>query len=83
MRQAIKRNTVGLGDFDADGYANYRDIAESVQDYRLWYISGGMFNQYLSIETFVYALKIRKYFEASIEEYVKGIRHFYTLYFGS
>ncbi len=79
MKHAGQRLSLG----EKNGYANYSDIQSSVKDYAIYYVGHGYLKRYLSIDIFVQALKNKRYFEAEIEEYLKGVRHFYNLYFNA
>lgn len=81
MRDAIYRRETNLGDFDRDGYANYADIEQCVQDYRLYFLNQSFHTNYNTLKEFVLALKENGYFEASLEEYLNGVTRYYNLYF--
>ena len=78
MKHAGQRLSLG----EKNGYADYKDIQTSVLDYAVYYAKHKYLRLYLSIDTFVQALKNHGYFEALTAEYLKGVRHFYNLYFG-
>ena len=64
---------------EKNGYAFYNSLEESVRDYKRLYKSYGMiFTD--TIEGFVIILKNKGYFEAPIEEYLAGVKHFLKLY---
>jgi hypothetical protein len=65
---------------EKDGYAYYNSYADSVKDYRRLYKSYGLV-VIDTIEGFAIVLKNKKYFEASITEYLAGMKHFLALYF--
>lgn len=81
MKQPKKRKTVSLG--EKNGYASYQSIEDSAKDYALYYkavqLSGGL----QTIDQFVDSLHNKGYFEADIEEYRAGVKHFYNLYYGN
>lgn len=70
-----------LGAGQYNGYAKYNSIEDSVADYISYYRRRAYLEQYLSIEMFVNDLHRKKYFEAEPAEYLKGVKHFYNVYF--
>ena len=77
MKSAHVRNRDQLGDLDNDGYANYKDWEQSVRDHRLWLEANGMFHSYLVPVSFVEDLKKKRYFEANLFVYKRGLLFYY------
>ena len=67
---------------EKNGHADYKSIEESIQDYSYYYRMAGYPKVFFSLTDFVTSLKRNKYFEASLTEYLNGVKHFYNLYFG-
>jgi hypothetical protein len=66
---------------EKNGYAYYENIEDSIQDYKRYYIGKKYPSSFAGVVEFVKALKEKHYFEAPVEEYIKGVTHFYKLYF--
>lgn len=79
MKLPVKRKTTATG--EKYGHATYENIADSVKDFKLYYKTLGYMGIYPSIAAYVKALVKRSYFEANPEEYEKGMKYFYNLYF--
>lgn len=65
---------------EKNGYAYYADYSQSVNDYKRLFKSYGIVSL-VTIESFVSFLKTKRYFEATIAEYLAGVKHFLNLYF--
>jgi hypothetical protein len=65
---------------EKNGYAYYNNLEESVRDYKRLYKSYGII-LVDTIEGFIIILKNKGYFEAPIENYLAGVKHFLKLYF--
>jgi len=65
---------------EKNGYAYYKHVGQAVQDYKRIFKSYGLVSL-STLESFVKLLKDRSYFEATTEEYLRGCRWFYNLYF--
>jgi hypothetical protein len=65
---------------EKNGYAYYDSVPESVADYKRLYKSYGIVSAG-TVESFVKLLKNQKYFEATIAEYLAGMKWFLNLYF--
>lgn len=63
-------------------FAKYENIEDSIDDYVRYYVRHQYFGTYPSIASFVKALKDERYFEADVDEYIKGVTFFHNLYFG-
>lgn len=61
-------------------YAYYLNRGQAVQDYKRVIKTYGTLI-YFTLEDFVKTLQRRKYFEATYDEYLKGCKWFYNLYF--
>jgi len=66
---------------EKNGHAYYKSISDSIADYSHYYKMAGYPKVFLSLTDFVTALKRNKYFEAPLQEYITGVKHFYNLYF--
>jgi uncharacterized FlgJ-related protein len=77
MKQAGQRLSLG----EKNGYASYRTIEDSVKDFQTYYRLNNYLKVYSDIESYSQTLKNKKYFEANLLEYQKGMRHFFNLYF--
>jgi len=73
MRDAKIRPENSLNDFDADGYANYNNIEQSVKDYLLWIEYNHLT---ISEDPLQWAalLKQKKYFQSNTVEYGEAIK---------
>lgn len=65
------------------GHAYYKSIEDSIEDYKNYYVRNNYLQSYPDIKTFASKLKEKRYFEADLQTYVKGMEHFYNLYFGN
>lgn len=73
------RDTTLTGNYK--GYASYNSLAEGVADYALWWQAAKMpFLRFSGVGRFVEALKDRGYFTDSLDNYLRGVTHFYNLY---
>ncbi len=77
MKNAGQKLVIGT----RKGHAVYSSIDDSIKDYRKYYLRKKYLPVYNSIPDFVNALKEKNYFEAGIPEYIKGVNHFFNLYF--
>lgn len=77
MKYVKQRFAIG----EKNGHAEYLTIEDSISDYVAYFLRKGYLTVYLTPESFVQALKLRGYFEADEQEYVKGVKYFYNLYF--
>jgi flagellum-specific peptidoglycan hydrolase FlgJ len=68
---------------EKNGHANYESIEHSIQDYKVYYTARKYPSLFSSVVEFVKTLKRNNYFEAPEKEYLKGIKHFLRLYFGT
>jgi hypothetical protein len=68
---------------EKNGHAYYKSITDSIADYLYYYKMAGYPKTFLNISDFVSALKRNKYFEAPLQEYITGVKHFYNLYFNA
>jgi len=66
---------------EKNGHAVYSNISDSVKDYKAYYTARNYNKTYSSVDAFVQALKGKNYFEAPIDQYTKGMKHFYNLYY--
>lgn len=79
MRQPEKRNTTSLG--KKNNYASFKDIESCIEDFNIYLEYVSLSKNYYSIKGYCEALKRKKYFEDSTENYIKGVTYFYNLYF--
>jgi hypothetical protein len=66
---------------EKSGYALYKNIADSISDYKRYYLLRGYPRVFPSITEFVSTLKRNGYFEAPLQEYISGVKNFHSLYF--
>jgi len=79
MKHAGQRLSQG----EKNGHAYYKTIEDSVKDYQIYYKLNNYPVTFETPENFVDSLKNHGYFEANIENYKKGVRHFLNLYFNA
>ena len=65
---------------EKNGYAYYTHLGQAVDDYKRLFKSYGIV-VLNTLESFVKLLKNRKYFEAPVDEYLRGCTWFWNLYF--
>lgn len=63
------------------GHAVFNSLHDCIKDFLLYYRFVSLLEVYSSIEEYVSALKKRNYFEADLNEYVRGCKLFYKKYF--
>lgn len=80
MKLARIRETTAIN--EKNGHANFTDIESAVKDFALYYKAFKYLTVYNSIDTYVMALYKNAYFEAPQSVYIKGLKHFYSIYFG-
>ena len=78
MKEPAVRPSVSIG--EQNGYADYRDIEDSITDFRLYYKYVHLPERFKSISEYVQALKEKNYFEDSQENYEKGVESFFKKY---
>lgn len=64
------------------GHAYYANIENSIRDYQTYYRLNNYLKVYPSLAWFVKTLKQKGYFTADEGAYLKGVTHFFNLYFG-
>jgi hypothetical protein len=64
------------------GYADYATIEDSVRAMVMYLQAHGLASGLQTIDQYVTALHNKGYFEAPLQEYLNGVKHFYTLYYG-
>ena len=77
-------NCFGMRTADNSDYEKYTDLKDCVngkRGYRAYYLRHSYLSSYNNILLFVTALKDHRYFTAPLDEYIKGVTHFYKLYF--
>lgn len=87
----LNNNLFGMKYYEGDnhqtgnrlGYAFYKDLEQSVEDYRHYWILSGYGDGLMTIDQFVNSLNSKGYFEAPLVLYSNGVKHFYNMYFGS
>ena len=67
---------------EKNGYANYSNLGKSVEDLIAWYnrkrsLGAYIFTPVTTLDQYVLFLKTNRYFEAPLNEYLNGCRHFY------
>lgn len=80
MKQPEIRETTSSGT-TLTGFARYRDIPASVQDYILWWNYNNMPARYDSLFDFVLTLKDKDYFAGRVNKYFQGVNLWYDHYF--
>lgn len=81
MRLAEHRPTEATGDVDADSYANYRRLEDSVTDFYLW-MDYTDFPWVPDLREFIKQMKARNYFQADELKYYRAVAAWYDkLYF--
>lgn len=68
---------------EKNGHAVYANLTDSIQDYQTYYRLRRYPKIFNSLAEFVKALKRNGYFQAPEGEYLRGVIHFYKLYFGN
>ena len=81
MKYGSLREMDALPDRDLDGYANYKDLNQAVNDFFLYYKYFNYRESYPDLESYIVALKERGYFEADLSAYLKSVQWFYKKYF--
>ena len=79
MKLPKVRKTTATG--EKYSHAVYKNIEDSIKDFKMYFRARSFMQIYPSIPSYVAALVKRNYFEASPEEYTKGVEYFYNLYF--
>jgi len=83
MKLPVKRLTTATGVLY--GHAKYDDLEAGVKDFRLYYTNLGYpeyYNAPLQVEQYVDTLKAKGYFEDSYDNYLRGVKHWYSVYYG-
>jgi hypothetical protein len=65
------------------GYADYNSIEDSVKAMAMYLQSNGLSGGIQTVDQYVNSLYNKGYFEASLQEYLNGVTHFYNMYYGS
>lgn len=65
-----------------NGHADYENIYNSITDFQIYYTINRYAKIYNTVGAYVKELKDKGYFQAKPEEYERGMKHFYILYFG-
>jgi uncharacterized FlgJ-related protein len=79
LRRAAPYKTTSKG--LKNSYSNYESIEDSIKDFAIYYKEFSYPKVFLSVVSYVEAIKAKRYFEADIKEYTRGVSHFYKLYF--
>lgn len=82
MKLAKKRITKATGELY--NHAKYESLADAIHDFRLYYDLfkyPASYPEPLAIEQYISDLKKNGYFEDSEQNYLKGVKHFYKLYY--
>lgn len=80
MKLPSQRFTLAIG--ENRGHAVFKTLSDSIADYRIYYTGRKFPETWSNIEAFVTALKAKGYFEADLNEYIKGTKFWYNKYFG-
>jgi hypothetical protein len=81
MNHPLLRKTFSLGAWY--GYATFPNLQAAANDFLLWWKAAKMPMTFNTVNTYVDALFIRKYFTASVTEYKTAVNYFYSLYYAS
>lgn len=68
---------------EKNGHAYYNTLEDSAKDFKIYYSLNDYNPTYKDIQTYIEALKEKKYFEAPGAEYLNGVKFFHNLYFGN
>ncbi len=80
MKLPKVRLTTAIG--EKYGHAVFKSLEDSAEDMAFYLAANRMnFIKYKSLDEYIEDLKSRKYFEADLETYKNGCKHFYTLYY--
>lgn len=79
MRLPAIRLTTAIG--ENRGHAVFKNYEDSIKDFQIYYDSRKYLFNYGTISQYVKDLKTKNYFEGNAEDYEKGLKHFYNLYF--
>jgi uncharacterized FlgJ-related protein len=71
--------TIAIG--EQFGYANYSSIEDSVRAMVVYLKAHGLGSGLQTVDQYITALYNQNYFEASLQEYISGVKHFYSLYY--
>jgi hypothetical protein len=63
------------------GYANYKSIEDSAKAMAIYLQAHNLSGGLSTIDQYVTNLHNQNYFEADLQEYMNGVKHFYNLYF--
>lgn len=64
------------------GYANYKSIEDSAKAMAIYLQAHNLAGGLSTLDQYVNNLHNQNYFEADLQEYVNGVRHFYNMYYG-
>jgi len=80
MRMPEKRPTRAFGDPDQDGYANYDNLEDSIEDLALWFDFHNIPLKFETVQEFASAIKEKGYYEAPYYAYSGAMnKHYKTL----
>jgi flagellum-specific peptidoglycan hydrolase FlgJ len=79
MRHPSQRRTLSTG--SNLGHAKYKQLQDSVNDFRMYWDCFGYPSEFRSIPEYVDHLKAKGYFTDSRDNYLRGVTHFYKLYY--
>ena len=65
------------------GYALYNSIEDSAKAMAIYLQNHGLAGGLQTVDQYVNSLHTEKYFEADLQEYLSGVKHFYSMYYGS
>lgn len=80
MKLPKVRKTTAIG--ENRGHAVYESLADSVNDFYLWYTYSKLPTWWLNVQEYTDALSMKKYYEDKPYNYYKGVNYFYEKYFG-
>lgn len=73
--------TVAVG--EQFGYAKYKSIEDSAQAMAIYLRAHNLAGGLSTIDQYVNNIHNQGYFEADLQEYLNGVKHFYNLYYGN
>lgn len=80
MREAQFREYDHEGDYDQDGYANYMNVEQSVNDLKLWLEHHDIYKNVANVKNYTVLIKRHKYFEGDLTQYQSAMqKHFETI----
>jgi len=79
MKLAKKRKTLAIDENRA--HAVFNSLEDSVSDFRIYFKYFGYPETFSSVADYCSQIKEKKYFEANLQHYTKGVEFYYQMYF--